>query len=257
MNITLPGLTNKIKLNILFIDFCNLHKDILINDKLYFTVYGSIPQNTWSGHYNLQGPLILYKKLNSILEEYTYRGVCCRFDCSNLLIDTKDYNVFGKILLECGNNGSNQIEISTPLAYDFFSNTYPMYHFIGSSSMIDYPSNLDILVRNKFNMDIPNNYKNKIEYIINSPCCLCNFEQQTKCILKECLNINTFSSDSIYNCSTQTFTLEKNIYNNNIQIGEYNNTLQQLQSYIYYLIKPEFQLQATNELMAKLMEDKI
>lgn len=252
--ITLPGLVNKRNLNWIFVDYCHTHKEYLIDEKTYFIAYGTVPQNSWGSYRNLLGTLLLYPEITSIINTYNNKDIRCRFDCGNLIIDPNDYNVFGRVMLDCGDNGSNQIEIATIDAYNFFSSHYPNYNYIGSQNMIDFSPNMNLLavVRDIHNDEtIPYS----IEHLVCSPCENCTQEQYTRCSLQEMLNINNFSEQTLFNCH-QMKTFNKIIpikHYNRIQIGEYNNTIDQLWSYIYHTFKPEFYLTAYTDIITSLM----
>lgn len=252
--ITLPGLINKCNLNWTFVDYCHTHKEYLIDEKTYFIAYGTIPQNSWGSYRNLLGTLLLQPEVTSIVNTYNDKDIRCRFDCGNLIIDPKDYNVFGRVMLDCGNNGSNQIEIATIDAYKFFNNNYPNYNYIGSQNMIDFSSDISLLaVVRDMNNNEPTPFP--IEHLVCSPCEQCLKEQYTKCSLQEMLNINNFSKQTLFNCS-QMAVFNKVIptkHYSRIQIGEYNDNINQLWSYIYYAFMPDYYLNAYNDILTILM----
>ena len=252
--ITLPGLWDKYELNLAFLRYCQSHKEQLIDNKIYFVVTGSFPQDSWSGHRNYQSPFVLHRGIADVLNNYYQLDVICRFDCSSLFFDSQDYNVFGRIALELGNNGSNQIEISTFEAYKYLKEKYPLYTFVGSEFMIDFDNNYNLhcLVRNKHNPSLPtNNFpKNKIESIIDYPCENCPTEQWSTCIAQEQTNLINFTNKTVFNCKNYTCDIHKipqtkgiNIFRS--QIANYNqNYTRQLEEYIRLIIKPEYQNEA-------------
>lgn len=260
LKVTIPGLYNKHKLNIAFIDYCVKHPDQLI-DEVQFTAYGTIPQNVWAGHKNLsRGNVILYNDIFNLINSYNARNTCCRFDCSNLIINPLDYNVFGKFLLELGNNGSNQIEVSTPEAYDYFTKKFPFYPIVGSEAMIDFAEHMRLIyiVRDEsFNDLLPDNYpKNKVEHIILSPCNLCSCEQRSHCILQESIFINNFSEQSKFNTCSKLNSFSFRVvqkYPYRIQIAEYESVVDQLCAYVTTLIKSEYHLIAMGCLSKEIL----
>lgn len=251
--ITLPGLWDKYELNKYFIQYCKDHENQLLYERVYFVVSGSFPQDSWAGHRNYLSPYVLYRGIWEVLDAYYQLNVTCRFDCSNLFFDEKDYNVFGRTALTLGENGSNQIEISTPSAYLYLKEQYPLYTFVGSELMIDFSeiNNLHCLVRNSHNLNTPKNFsKNKIEQIINSPCEKCSTEQWSKCVAQEQTNLITFSNKTAFNCKNYTCDIhllpkEKTNIFNRFQIADYNqNYTRQLEEYLRLVIKPEYRDEA-------------
>lgn len=248
--ITLPGFIENFNLNVNFLNYCNERKkECLPDQKTFFTIYGTLPQNSYGGNQIRHNNYILYNNLFNILEEYHMESTVLRFDCSNLLIDVKDYNVFNKILLEFGNNGGNQIEVSTKDSYEFFKNNYPDYDIVWSQFSIDFPEETnDIIVRNSLNSNIPSlNYnKNKIEYMFNYPCEQCSTETWGKCVISEHENINNFSNKSILlDCPKyNNYSLfERDLKLKRFQLALIPEKIKQLESYIL-LLKPEFRNEA-------------
>ena len=250
--ITLPGLWDHFNLNTLFLQYYNENRYQFIEPKINFIVYGSFPQNTWAGERVSTQPYVLARSVVNIIDRYSQLGASCRFDCSSLTFDDKDFNVFGKVMLDNGCNGSNQIEISTPIALEYFSTHYPYYNIVGSqrlnASDIDC-SKLYTLVRNSFNInqqgEVP---ANKIETIIDNPCDKCSLAQWSECVAIEQININRASKNSVYYCNNYISNIHYVSAEQNLptkfQFAFYPNTYRQLEMYIVNLILPEYQAEA-------------
>lgn len=247
---TLPGLYENFDLNNYFIQYCIDNPKMLIDEKIYFTAYGSFPQDPYAGNSVITDEYALYNDIYHIINSYINNNTICRFDCSNLLINQNDYNVFNKITLEIGNNKGNQIEISTWQAYDFFTSKYPSYDLVWSQLTIcDNIPKEEILVRN-MRSDGKLLEHNKIEYILCYPCDTCSLQTWSNCMALELNNINSFSNQSVFlQCDKyQNLPINYDIINENnklkrIQIPKIsNNAMLQLELYLI-LIKPEFRNQ--------------
>lgn len=256
-NITIPGLYSNLKLNIAFYDYYTKNEDKVIDEKIFFTVTGSIPQNDWASNRNIiNSPVLLYKDIFELLDKYQERGIICRFDCGSLLFDKNNYNVFGRTLLDCGDNGSNQIEINTIEAYNFLSSKYPNYRFVGGQSLLDLSDdmNLDFLVRSNLNPEYPEIFPAyKIEKLIGTPCAKCPIEKYSSCILQEHFAINSFSNKTIFSCEDFKTAYLEDEGTKCFQIGEYPNLLVQLEAYVHYLIKPEYWYEAFNTISKEIL----
>lgn len=202
---TLPGLYENYNLNLKFLNLVTENKGYLIDKDIYFTVYGSFPQDPYSGNAVITTNYVLYNEIYNIINNYINLGVICRFDCSNLVINENDYNIFNKNALKIGENRGNQIEISSIQAYKFFNKKYPGYEYIWSQN-----SNLSENELKKYNFILVRNNllgldfyysKNKIEKIISYPCDTCNLQTWSKCVIQEHFNINSFSNKTVFfNC---------------------------------------------------------
>lgn len=254
--ITLPGLWDSFNLNTLFLQYYNENKYQFIEQRINFIAYGSFPQNTWAGERVSTQPYVLARSIVNVIDRYSQLGASCRFDCSSLTFDDKDFNVFGKVMLDSGCNGSNQIEISTPLALEYFSKKYPYYNIVGSQRLnvndVD-SSKLYGLVRNSFNIDQHGSVPlNKVEIIIDNPCDKCDLAQWSECVAIEQMNIDRTSKNSVYYCNNYTCNIHHvSAYNNlpqKFQFAFYPNAYRELEMYIVNLILPEYQAEARMKL---------
>ena len=249
--VTLPGLFDFKDLNLIFIKYYFNHSNQFV-DQFHFICAGNTTQNAWTGHRNFASRYFLHDDIETILLDYRRLGVACRFDCGNLLFNKNDYNVFNRALLKIGDNGSNQIEVSTADAYHYFKEKYPNYQIVGSEFMIDFHKCDDLftIVRNQ-NNPLPKDFsfnKNKIENILFNPCDSCSLETWSTCIGTEHSSIDTFSNKCALQC--EKFTKNPHLISYQIekmpqrfQFIRYPNqdAIRQLEAYISVLVKPEYQ----------------
>lgn len=140
--ITLPNLFNFYEIN-----FLKNIPDTYFKIKINFsTTKGNFPFCYWNGGFNNNKDdvkLSYYK----ISEYFNKINIPVRLNCSNIYLNENDLeDSIANIILELGENGSNEIAISNISFYDILKEKYPNYKYIFSKEAdLIYPFNEDII----------------------------------------------------------------------------------------------------------------
>lgn len=267
----LPGFFNKFELNITICDWMKERPEFFYPNIKIGAVYGSFPNAIWNG-----GRVVLggadREDIENVVQSFNDRGIAIRYTFTNPLIQPKHLNdTFCNICMEVGDNGMNEVIINSPLLEAYIRKNYPQYRLISSTTkclnkMESIKEELDkdyalIVIDNSFNNTgelwklTP---KERCELLINSYCrdnCpnrAKHYEEIAKAQLE-------FRSSHFPECSyikkplkqqmkKQSFITVEKLY------GEYSKagfthfkidgrTLEDeklIESYLYYLVKPEY-----------------
>lgn len=250
-------------------------------------VYDSFPATIWSGGRINHYPPIPKYKIESTISMFNQLGVPVRFPWTNSQITEKYLNdPLCNLIMTIANTGENEVIVNSPILEDYLRETYPNFKYISSTTkclknnseiikelpkyyltVLDYSKNHDM----DFLSSLSVNDKNKIELLVNSYCSPdCAFRKKhyegvSRINIGESINISEYVHP---NCITHkvnfldtlnyscTITKEQ-LYNTYTPMGFKHfkiegrtfNPCDVIESYIYYLVKPEYK----DEIRLKLL----
>lgn len=232
--------------------------------------YGCFPGSIWNGGRVILGSSTK-QEIEYAIEEYNKRGIAVRYTFTNPLLENAHLvDTFCNLCMELGDNGRNEVIVNTQLLEDFIRKMYPTYGIISSTTKC--LSDLDA-VRRELEKDYKyvvldsamNNteelfaldHRDKIELIANHYCAdNCprrkeHYREVGRCQLEfseidfgKCDNINR---DFYQIMENRSFISTEALYGRYCDAGFYNfkldgrgfNKYKVLESFVYYLVRPE------------------
>lgn len=167
----------------------------------FYSQQGSWPYHSWSGGVNSNVGNGAY--YNHFIDMQRQAGQPIRINCANVLLEESDFNdSMSAIMLECMNNGSNTIEISSIPLMEKIADRYPEYRFTFSKQadlITEFTPELlnEIIASDKFlYVGIPDKYTHDLDWlkqikkksvceITVNPICPASCETCDACLLKE------------------------------------------------------------------------
>ena len=224
---SLPNFFTFFHINNIFASLNRAHREYFKGAGKYTIIFssahGNFPYCSWNGGVNnCEGKGAYYK---DFIECGDRSILPLRFNCSNILLKDYDYaNVMGNLILKQNENGSNYIEISDLLFFEYLKEKYPNYKYIFSASAnLINPVNKDILSclidSNNFDLiELPYGFevesldgikKSSLEIYVNSLCpTTCPYWEN--CRLNEHNNQYNFSQKTIFNCNNRKLYYNEN-----------------------------------------------
>ena len=261
------------KLNLLFIkDF----KNYLYEDTNISAVYGTFFNSKWNGGRGSKQKKVDYKRAYLFIKQMNEIGISVRFTFSNPLITEREFDDnIGNTLMKMANNGMNGVIVASEILHKYLKEKYPNFHYVASTTKCllnveDYDNDYDISVldyRLNKNIDFLNSIKDKskIEILVDELCPInCKYRRQHyENIGKFNLgykNIDCYCLDPKNNLIEDIdFQKNKEIHSKTVLTNKEVNFLYSkgfnkfkllgrmssdkkfiIDSYIYYLIKPEY-----------------
>jgi collagenase-like PrtC family protease len=279
INIFLPGFYENFKTIIFLHDWMEREPE-LFNDGMRITAaYGCFPGNIWNGGRVIIG-LASKADIEYAVQEYNSRGIAIRFTYTNPCIEQIHLlDTYCNLCMQLADNGMNEVLVNSPLVEDFIRANYPDYKIISSTTKCLYDMSairaelekdyhlvvLDSAMNNTdelFSLD----YHDKIELIVNHYCAdNCPRRKEHYSLVGKaqleydslnfpCENIKRSFAEIQNNHS---FISPSMIYDRYLPAGFHNFKLdgrgfrkeKVIESFAYYLAKPEFQTRVRDELM--------
>lgn len=286
MNFILPGFYEKFHINKKLIELYNKKSNFFIDNFNFGCFYGNFGFNIWSGGRIFNDYQTASKEyLNEIKNFYNNNNIPIRLTLTNTMIQEEHlYDSYCNFIVSTLQNGQNEIVTSSPLLEEYLKHNYPDYSYCSSTTKcitnIDtlkqelnkdyYQVCLDYNLNHNFSFldQLIDEEKFKCEFLCNAICPPgCPFR-------KEHYRLNSLFSlngGKLYtiNCQIKGNTLCQEVinYNNNISPQEIQNTYipkgfshfklegrtlsdpEIVLNLVRYCIKPEYQLEATLELL--------
>lgn len=274
MNFYLPDFYNKYNLNLTIIYLLQNHPEYFYENIKIGAIYGAFPAMIWNG-----GRLNLTKEKCSNIEFYinTFNNleIPLRFTLTNNLISKEHLSdKYCNLIMDIANNGYNEIIINSSILEEYLRKKYPNYKYILSttkcerkiSKINNYCKKYDMVVldfRDNNNWDLLSQLSSpeKIEILVNATCDPnCKFrELHYSLISKQNLQNSLPQLQYLQSCPSQDITFNKmlsfdstvtrDLIPNYLTLNIKNFKLEgrnvpiqdNIQNYIYYLIKPEYQ----------------
>ena len=257
--------------------------DFFYNDIEIGAIYGAFPGMIWNGGRSIAGGTT-FDEAARVIQFYNELQIPLRFTYTNCLLEKEQLNdTFCNLVTEKAHNGFNEILVNSPILEDYLKSNFPRYNYLLSTTKCERnPEKINSISKNymlvvidyrdtknkKFLKQIKE--KEKIEILLNDYCrpnCP-NREKHYIAISKEQLSYGypegiyqcNYCSSSFYelfnNSSFVSIKDIKNIYlPNKIYhfkiVGRTTHLVNLIDSYVYYLIKPQYQNIVRNYLLMR------
>jgi len=280
----LPGLYQNLKLNLFFINLSKNNREVFIKNHFISAVYGSFPYSIFSLDRNLK--CLQKKNILTVLNFYQKHNISINYDFDNGYITKDDLNdTFCNMLLETAADKNNSVSVSSELLYEHIIHKYPQYtvykiiNDLSSKSSCLKKLQLDEKLNNNFDfnlikrpgdtlitlnpicpadckyLDLHKEYtsKEQLGFYKAEPHFICNLKynlsfynilKNKNCISLEQLKIYTKHGFNKFKISSNNINKRVNIRYSSADI---------LESYLYYLIKPECKDDIRKEALQKIV----
>ena len=281
INFYLPDFYYNYNLNIKLINLLKEHPEYFHDGIQIGAVYGSFPGAIWNGGRLMSGISDKNNIVNTILG-FNNLGIPVRFTFTNCLVkDTQVYDTYCNLIMECANNGINEVLVNAPVLEEYLRDKYPNFKYLLSTTRcerdvnkINEACNDYYLVvpdfRDNVNFDYLNQLanKDKIELLINA---YCDPDCQIREYHYEQLGTDQMSfsdASTFFGCSAMqrpfhealelpTVIKVDDLYGKYVDMGFSNfkiegrtlHTYEVIESYVYYMAKPEYKDLVRHELV--------
>lgn len=270
VNFYLPDFYGNFRLITMLDDLMTQVPDLFFDNIRIGAVYGCFPGSIWNGGRVILGSCTK-KEINYAISELNKRGIAVRYTFTNPLLEkTHLFDTFCNLCMELGDNGKNEVLVNSELLEDFIRKLYPGYKILSSTTKCindmqliekelekDYALVvLDSAMNNTEELFLLE-HKEKVELIANHYCqddCPRrreHYEAVGRCQLEfaevdfpSCSNINR---DFYQVMQNRSFITTDDIFGRYRESGFVHfkldgrgfNKYKVLESFIYYLVKPE------------------
>lgn len=277
MNFYIPDFTKHYNLNTYVIQLFKEHPEFFYDYVNIGAVYGAFGGSIWNGGRVIPG-IASKPKIKETIEHFNNLNIPIRFTYTNHLLEKEDlHDKYCNMTMDIANNGMNEVIVNSPILEEYLRNKYPNFKYILSTTrcerdinkineaaksydlvVIDYRDNSNL----SFLLGIED--KSKIEILINAYCdpnCPIRKEHyDTLARLQLNYGENNSQQDKRFEgCPTYkrniydildfpTVLTNTDIQNVHSQMGFVHYKIEGrtifainlIESYIYYLIKPEW-----------------
>lgn len=277
MNFYLPDFTRHLNLNLYIIQLLREYPEYFYDYINIGAIYGAFGGSIWNGGRVIPG-IVSKPKVKETIEQINNLNIPIRFTYTNHLLTEEDlHDKYCNMTLDIANNGMNEIIVNSPILENYLREKYPNFKYILSTTRCERniekineaTKNYDLVVldyRDNKNLSFLMNIedKQKIEILINAYCnpdCPRRKEHyDTLARIQLNYGENIPEQDRKFdNCPTYgrniydilhfpTVLSNEEIQNtyssmnfSNFKIeGRTISTVDLIESYVYYLIKPEW-----------------
>lgn len=269
--------------NTYFIEKLKNNPEYFYNNIKIGAIYGAFPGTIWNGGRAVCGETKL-KEVFETFEHYRKLNIPLRLTyTNNLLTEEHLKDSFANNVTRLGNIGNNEIIINSSILEEYLRKTYPKYKFISSTTkcilneddiikesknyyltVIDYRKNIDL----NFLSSLPN--PEDYEILINSYCdpkCKNRLEHYNKlsefqinnktekydCIIKKYNFFESLEWPTVIKVE-DLYTTYVNMGFKHFKIeGRTDHIIDVIESYLYYMVKPEYKDNIRYEVLKKLL----
>ena len=279
---SIPDFWVHYKLNLLFIDLFQSQRNKFFDDVEIDSIYGSFPC-IWNGGRIVPG-YTSGINIENTLKAFNQRGIGIRFTFTNSLLQPEHLSdCLGNQILQLGHSTKNSVNISSPLMKEYIQTHYPKYYILYSTTMgiIDIAKInelskdnivvLDYSLNNNFELLKQLQYPENIE-ILCSELCIdgCPYREEH---YRSISQHNLFQTVEPYQCKFSRYGLS--YYNtlttnrsyvsldcirekylplgiNKFKLnGRGEQTINVIERYINYFVKPEYKNDIRNQLLIR------
>lgn len=262
-------------LNFYIVNQLKEHPEYFYDNISIGAIYGTFPGVIWNAGRVIHGDFEI-QKVQEVIDKFNKLDVPIRFTYTNLAIDSQEHldNPIANFVTEIAHNGKNEIIVSNDYLEDYLRKKFPNYKYISSTTkcllknediineskkyymtVIDYRKNRDMDFLKSLE------YPEKYEILINawcSPDCPQRREHYEQMSLYQLDKDKVFRFDQ-FNCKVSrmnffdsfkrsTVLKVEELYNIYVPIGFQNfkiegrtyHILDVLETYLYYMVKPEW-----------------
>lgn len=289
INFFLPDFFNFYALNIKVITLIKDNPEYFYPDINIGAVYGCFPAQIWNGGRYVAPEPVDIDTIKVIIDNINALGVPVRFTYTNCMLEEKHLtDEKCNFITQCAHNGKNEILTNSALLEDYLRKNYPNYDFISSTTKCirDVDKINELINSGKYKLvlgDFRDNYdfdllskieqKDKLEILVNAWCSLeCPFrELHYQHVSKLQLGlVHERFSPACDNYDKSWYEVEKSnhiikvedLYTKYVSMGFTNfkiegrnsNIVDVIDSYVYYLAKPEYKDMVRNILTKSLFQ---
>lgn len=283
IHFSIPDFFYNFNINAALLKIMDENKDMVNDDIIIDSVYGSFPNAIWNGGRTCIGGSNAVN-VERTLAFFNNRGIACRYTFTNSLLEEKHlHDSWCNLLMDKANNGKNAVIVASDLLSDYLSREYPRFERISSTTKC--LNNLDAFnqeCKKDFSLCVLpyelNNDKSalgqinspqKVEIVVNEYC-------EPKCPLRKAhykamseAQLNFAQVDFPKPCACDTYadvmtrphyvsyqdiidTYVPMGFNNYKVVGRFANKYDLAESYIQYFFKPEYQIKARIKLLSAI-----
>lgn len=292
MKFYLPDFDTLLHLNLSLLQLHHFHPEYFYEGIEFGGIYGTFPGAIWNGGRLLCGSTssTRMKETIALLND---ADIPLRYTYTNPLLEEKHlYDTYCNLTMELANNGMNEVIINSPVLEEYLRKNYPNFKYILSTTRCERDlgkineatEQYDLVVidyRDNYNFDFLEGIKNKdkIELLINAYCHPnCKLRQKHyETIAKHQLNFEMMNPETDGELAGGCPTYRRGFYDilgfpSVIKVddlyGKYTDMgfshfkiegrtmpiAQVMESYIYYLVKPEYQNQVRLTLLSQCIK---
>ena len=276
----IPDFYYKYNLNIKLIQLIKAHPEYFIDGLKIGAVYGTFPSAIWNGGRVFRG-FADAENIDATIRGFNDLEVPVRFTFTNCMLEQEHvYDTYCNLIMSIANNGMNEVLVNNKYLEEYLLEKYPNFKYIMSTTKCE--RSLDAINESckKYHLVVPDYRdtvndeflfglldKDKIEILINpycSPECKRRSEHY-KVLSKQQLGFSTINNFSCadeqnsfidvltkYKTVMKTNDIEKliNMGFKNFKIeGRTNHNADVIESYVYYMVQPEYKDKVRLELI--------
>lgn len=289
----IPGFCVFRLLNQVLLNMMKSHPEYFNDGYVIGSAYGTFPGAIWNGGRAAVG-FSSKAQIESVLNIYNSRGIPVRFTWTNSLIGEKEcYDTFCNLIMKLADNGMNQVLVNAPALEKYLRENYPNFKMISSTTkrivdkeklaeelakdfflvVLDYDLNHDESVLDQI---VSSGNAGKVEILVNEVCfpnCPKRIEHYT---MQSRFQLE-FDTSQTYPCLVSTAPRDFNecmkrpAFISDEQIGSYiKRGFNQfkiagrgmpesyvIDSYVYFLAKPEYRDIVRNKINTSLRDLRI
>lgn len=266
----LPEFYGRMPMQLLLHGLMQEYPECFYDDIEIGAVYGTFPGAIWNGGRTILGECDK-EQMEYVLQEYNNRGIPVRFTFTNCLLEEKHlFDTFCNLIMKLADNGMNEVLVNSPLLEEYIRREYPGYKVISSTTkqlrtqqqvLAELEKGYEMIVLYKAMngtqemFDLPQ--KEKFEILVDSFCMddcpnsRAHYEAASKAQLnfdkmkfQSCPAINRDFYEFMEN---KSFITVEELYGRYREAGFMHfkldgrafNEYTVLESYMYYLVKPQ------------------
>lgn len=260
-------------LNIYFIETLKAHPEWFYDNIKIGAIYGTFPGVIWNGGRVINGDMGI-ETICKIIDQFDQLDIPIRFTYTNSLITEEHLtNLKANLITDIADTGNNEILVNSPILETYLRNKYPNYKYISSTTKCllnqkqifeeqskYYLTVLDFRKNNDINFLSTIEQPEKFEILINAYCdpkCpqrIQHYEYLSKVQLMGNQKKDTFECSLLKHSFFETLKFPtvlsvEDLYNIYVPAGfchfkiegRTNHIIDVLESYLYYMVKPEHQ----------------
>jgi collagenase-like PrtC family protease len=270
INFFLPDFYQRSYMNLMLLEIMHQYPQYFYKNIAVTSIYGTFPGAIWNGGRVTLGSCDS-DTIKAVISDFNSRGIAIRYTFTNPLLEEKHlYDTFCNICMQLGDNGMNEVLVNSPVLEEYIRQNYPSYKIISSTTKC--------LRKDAFSEELKKDYmlvvadsslnntkdlfditpKEKIEILLDHFCqddCPkreAHYRNVGKCQLEfrsedfpDCPHIKRDFYDIMQNHS---FVTVEDLYKKYVPAGFSNfklegrafNKYKIAESYMYYLVKPEY-----------------
>lgn len=134
INFYLPDFVKFENLNLFLIDMIQKHPELFYENIHIQSVYGIFGTTCWNGGKNIYMGTT-FQEMQRIIQEFNQRRVKIRYTFTNSKLEESDvYERMGNTMLQLGDNGFNEVIVTSPYLEMYIKEKYPSYFLVSSTT---------------------------------------------------------------------------------------------------------------------------